>query len=391
MARRQIKQDDDTVKIVEQDFLRETLKITARATYCFFTMVLLSTMTCHSTVIRVPQDQSSIQSAITSSRDGDTVLVSPGTYVENLDLLVKNITVASLFLITGDRQYIDQTTIRGDSTMPNSVVTIAGGQSLSTVVCGFTITGGHGQKVDDFYMGGGILIRDSSPLISGNLITLNVVSTSCAARGGGIAIKGSANPHVSGNTILFNSVNGLCDCICYFGGGIWIDSTSNPLIGGGQSGGNNIYSNFADLGGLVFREGKGDVVNVQYNYWGGGAPDSFAVFPYNQFDVSHWLSSPLAVREVEKPHLSTQFLLQQNFPNPFNPTTTIRFYLFQSGRIDLSVFNVLGDRVATLVTGTLSAGHHELTWDPRDLPTGVYHYRLQSELHSETKKLLLMK
>jgi hypothetical protein len=85
------------------------------------------------------------------------------------------------------------------------------------------------------------------------------------------------------------------------------------------------------------------------------------------------------------------FKLYQNYPNPFNPVTEIRFELLRSGQITLEVFDLLGKKVRTLVSGHRSAGIHEMTFDAKDLATGVYFYRLQSGHATKTRKMLLLR
>jgi len=89
--------------------------------------------------------------------------------------------------------------------------------------------------------------------------------------------------------------------------------------------------------------------------------------------------------------LPSAFELVQNFPNPFNPTTTISFTLPKKANVRLVVFNVLGQSVATLVNGEMPAGAHEVVWDADESPTGVYFYRLSAEKESITRKMLLLK
>jgi hypothetical protein len=85
------------------------------------------------------------------------------------------------------------------------------------------------------------------------------------------------------------------------------------------------------------------------------------------------------------------FELEQNFPNPFNPSTVIRYALDESASVTLDVFNTLGQRVAVLETGFKSAGTHAVTFDARDLPSGVYTYRLTVNGESRTQNMLLIK
>jgi hypothetical protein len=96
--------------------------------------------------------------------------------------------------------------------------------------------------------------------------------------------------------------------------------------------------------------------------------------------------------------LPTRFRLHQNFPNPFNPTTKIRYELAQDALVNLSVVNVLGEEVARLVNGERKAGIHDVLFDGTYLSSGVYYCRLSvtpvdnsSEPFVETRKLLLMK
>ncbi len=103
---------------------------------------------------------------------------------------------------------------------------------------------------------------------------------------------------------------------------------------------------------------------------------------------------PLAVHEtVLQP---VNYTLDQNYPNPFNPTTQIAFSIPQSMHVTVTIFNILGQQIATLVDGNLSAGSHLVTWNARNgngemLPTGVYFYRLSTPSFTAVKKMLLLK
>jgi hypothetical protein len=85
------------------------------------------------------------------------------------------------------------------------------------------------------------------------------------------------------------------------------------------------------------------------------------------------------------------FELGQNFPNPFNPTTQIEFNLPEAAQVNLTVFNVRGQKVTTLVDGYLDAGPHTVTWDAGDNASGMYFYRLQAGDFVQSKKMLLLK
>jgi len=85
------------------------------------------------------------------------------------------------------------------------------------------------------------------------------------------------------------------------------------------------------------------------------------------------------------------FSLEQNFPNPFNPVTTIKFALPVSGNINLSIYNSLGEKVETLPNQFLEAGYHKIEWRANNYSSGVYYYRIESENFSDVKKMLLLK
>jgi hypothetical protein len=85
------------------------------------------------------------------------------------------------------------------------------------------------------------------------------------------------------------------------------------------------------------------------------------------------------------------FALHQNYPNPFNPTTTIRFSIPRSAEVSLRIFNLLGEEVATLVSGNRDAGTHVVEWDATGQPSGVYFYRLSTNDFVQTRKLVLLR
>ncbi len=115
-------------------------------------------------------------------------------------------------------------------------------------------------------------------------------------------------------------------------------------------------------------------------------------------------SHPLVQETFYKANLSTSsvnneiadsktesFELNQNYPNPFNPSTNISFDLPQSELVQLKVYNMLGQEVASLVDGRLNSGNHMVNFDASQLSSGVYIYRLVAGNHSITKKMMLIK
>ena len=85
------------------------------------------------------------------------------------------------------------------------------------------------------------------------------------------------------------------------------------------------------------------------------------------------------------------FRLDQNFPNPFNPTTTISFVLPIQSHVTLSIYNLIGAKVATIIEENMPAGIYSRTWNAASFPSGVYFYQLRAGNFTQTKKLDLLK
>ena len=105
-----------------------------------------------------------------------------------------------------------------------------------------------------------------------------------------------------------------------------------------------------------------------------------------QFTADH--QYVLDARDELMPRMLT---LHQNYPNPFNPSTTIRYGLPSRSRVTLTVFNTLGQQVATLVQGEQEAGYHEVLFDASRLASGVYLYRLQARDFTQVRRMLVLK
>jgi len=100
------------------------------------------------------------------------------------------------------------------------------------------------------------------------------------------------------------------------------------------------------------------------------------------------LGKELTVSSSDVPE---EYALFENFPNPFNPITTIQFAVPEQSFVKLEVYNSLGERVSTLVAETLEAGIYSFNWNAINLPSGVYIYSIQSKNFFESKKMILMK
>jgi parallel beta-helix repeat protein len=189
-------------------------------------LIILSLMprTARAATIHVPADQPTIQAAINAASNGDTVLIAPGTYRENINFMGKAITVTS----SGGPAV---TTVDGGAA--GTVVTFNTNEGRNSVLSGFTITNGsaNGTETD----GGGIYISHASPTVSGNVVTQNVA----CSFGAGVAAE-SSSALIQGNTITNNGSGG---CSGGNGGGI-------SVLGAGsvQIIGNTIAGNFLNSG-----------------------------------------------------------------------------------------------------------------------------------------------
>lgn len=186
-------------------------------------------------VLRVPADYPSIQAAVNAAQEGDTVLVSPGIYYENVQLRGRNIVLSSRFNIDQRPDLVARTII--DGSRPShadtaSCLLIWKHETAATVVEGFTFRGGKGTVWKDpagagtFREGGGILTEFASPILRHNIIRDNVVSPATAgmvSSGGGGIRCGEGSPLIENNYIVHNRADG-------YGGGIVLNFCPNAMV-----------------------------------------------------------------------------------------------------------------------------------------------------------------
>ncbi|MBI2418923.1 MAG: choice-of-anchor J domain-containing protein, partial [Ignavibacteriales bacterium] len=102
-------------------------------------------------------------------------------------------------------------------------------------------------------------------------------------------------------------------------------------------------------------------------------------------------NSAVNVLGVETIAAPASFELSQNFPNPFNPSTTIKFGLAEKSNVSLTIYNQLGEKVAVLLNGEMEAGYHKVEWNASNMTSGVYFYEIKAGSFTSVKKLMLMK
>lgn len=220
------------------------------------------------TVIEVPGDHATIQAAIEVAHDLDTIRVSAGTYVENLEYSGKNIVITS---VAGP----DETIIDGNQN--GSVVIFAGGENENAILDGFTITNGSGSIGLTAWIGGGIMVRNSShPTLMNLIVTGNTSLNGTNAGGGGINISTFSTPHlenivVSGNTSawgggisIYEASPTLHDVVISnnhatsAGGGLNIDYAAHPELNSVLVSGNTATSS---AGGMFVHSNASPIFN----------------------------------------------------------------------------------------------------------------------------------
>jgi hypothetical protein len=276
--------------------------------------------------------------------------------------------------------------------------------------------------------GGGIYIEESSFRLENNIITRN----SAKNYGGGVNVEGypqqGNEQAIINNTFFDNNATN-------YGGGLSIRNGANVVAFN-----NILWADSATTGSEVYVSGGTAYVrysDIQGGYAGTGNINSNPYFVNGSFNltdssacvgagidsiqiVANWYYCPgtdyqgfarpnpvdsyVDIGALESPFAKVtgiaeegiaipfKYSLSHNYPNPFNPVTTIEYQLPQVSHVDLSIYNLLGQKVATLVSAKQPAGRYSVTWDATGFSSGVYYYRLESgNGFIQTRKLVLIK
>ena len=166
----------------------------------------------------------------------------------------------------------------------------------------------------------------------------------------------------------------------------WITATeiNNSGFSIERSSGNN---NFIPIG---FISGKGTTTKTSsYFFNDNNLAQGSYVYRLKQMDFDGKVNYSNDVNvDITAPAL---FSLEQNYPNPFNPGTSIKYSIPQDGMVNLAIYNILGEKVFTLVNQNMSAGNYEVKFDASHYASGIYFYRLDAGIYSSIKKMILMK
>lgn len=191
--------------------------------------------------------------------------------------------------------------------------------------------------------------------------------------------------------------------------GMFNSSGSNMMWSGGKGGGNMMFNSSSNFNFHYTDEQLklvgADKNSISVKYWSDQTSEWITInnavidqssntVSFSTNDVSNYFilttdnTTGLSDNSIEPP---SSFYLGQNFPNPFNPSTTIRFNLEKSGFVTLNVYDVLGNLVNNLVNGYKSAGSYSIHFQANNLPSGIYFYRIKTGGNEITRKMILMK
>ena len=192
------------------------------------------------------------------------------------------------------------------------------------------------------------------------------------------------SPLESGDEIgVFTSAGICCGAVVWEGVNtaitVWGDDTQTDEVDGFKSGDTMYYR--------IWQKDK----DMEYPATAVYQENNPIVYETNGYSVLEDLSVKVTDIEFMHESMSMSCILEQNYPNPFNPVTVISWQLAVGSHVDLSIYNVLGQKVATLVNKRQPAGSYKLEWDASNVTSGVYIYRLQAGSRVETRRMILMR
>lgn len=292
-----------------------------------------------------------------------------------------------------------------NSSGSNSISSNPSGGAISTDESRFTIENNLIIGNRDADIGGGIDINRPQTGVSAaqQLLNNTIYANQSHTYGAGVAIRGGAIVNVMNNIIRANRA-GANEQLYVAGGSVAYVNYND--IEDGYEGEGNIDEDplFKDENENDFHLTEGspcvdkgnpdpnyndpeDVNNPGFALWSALGTTRNDMGAYGGPGV---LVSGIKESEIKYPVVS-QFSLFQNYPNPFNPKTVIRYALPVTCNLDLSIYNILGQKVATLVNKKQPAGSYNVEWDASGVSSGVYYYRLEAEGYSEVKKMVVIK
>ncbi|MFH1011708.1 MAG: T9SS type A sorting domain-containing protein, partial [bacterium] len=248
--------------------------------------------------------------------------------------------------------------------------------------------------------GGGVHCRSSTSL---QFTRCTLAANSAGGNGGGMYCH-TSTPILNSSTVAFSEGIGI-----YFSGSPNSQLTFCNIFGnsGGAFEGLGIPDSLGDIATI---NANGDSCDVYHNIFldpvfvssddfhlQANSPCIDAGDPSLPLDPDTTISDIGAfyfdqVDVIIRPSLAPMaYALRQNYPNPFNSTTMIRFDIPQAAKVELRIYNILGQEVASLTNDIFPAGTHRVSWDAANLPSGIYIYQLKAGSFRDAKKMVLLK
>jgi hypothetical protein len=247
----------------------------------------------------------------------------------------------------------------------------------------------NNRVYDNFYSGTvdcygtGIGIQDNTVL---NIINNTITDNEASPNGGALSVWNTISTKLENNILWGNSSGSLFPEI-----GIWAGIAPEVLYCDIQDsiwpGTGNINADplFADT--LYQLSAGSPCIDA-------GNPDPIYNDPDGSRNDMGAYGGPGIVDGIEKNEIANppaQYFLNQNYPNPFNPITTIEFSIPKTEFVTIKIFNLLGQKVVTLVSDKLNSGNYKYTWDASCFASGIYYYKIEAGSFIQTKKLILLK
>jgi len=402
-----------------------------------FTIVSLT----FATVINVPMDYPTIQQGIDVGNPGDTVLVAPGTYYENVQMAEGINLIGSGMhntIIDGggitdvitalqiDYFLIEKLTIQnsnqGGSSPGNVGVFINPMSSSGTKTVRYCSVRDNGRGIDIWNDFGGTAYIENNIIenniydgfdpylgtvyLTNNIIVNNGWDGYSDWSGGGvvyiknniIAENGRYGIFKHRDTPVFISYNDVWNNVegDYYEGYSGDPTPFNPEPGTGEISQFPLFRNPSGDDYHLMALACGDTIDspcidmgdlsitdgILNCFWGLGDIRS---------DMGVYGGVDSTATDIEDEILPMELDMLTNYPNPFNARTTIRYSLAEPSDAWIEIYDILGRRIKTIVESNKPAGEHRLTWNAEDHPSGVYFYRIQAGDYTETKKMVLLR
>jgi len=308
--------------------------------------------------------------------------------------------------------HISNNELDGIISMNNSFINVAGNTINKNLGSGISVDYGEAELYSNVItnnLGMGIEINDGNLNISDCVVSDN--------DGFGIGFTGPGNLTITNCVISNNSYSGI-----RVYGSVWFEIGGNKIYGNGINGvhhsnmpdakpdgiyfytgssnvNGSIYHNdiFQNLPFNIYNDGISDI-NAENNWWGNSNRDSIILkiydsnddFALGTVDYEPWVDEPFSFIGREDIVIS-EFVLSQNYPNPFNPKTTISYQIPKSSYVKLTIYDINGRLIETLVAENKNAGYYTIGWNADKVCSGIYFYRIDAGEYTCVKKCLVVK